>query len=352
MKSKRWVACLALASLCYLPISAMATVNYTVKRGDTLWSIAAQHRVKHASVHQMIVAIQALNGPLMQNSTRINLGHSLILPSTLDEVRNALHPAANPANLASSASSASSVNTPAPAASTSTASVASVVPANVPVSAAQDAPETNPEGVAVPLSVAQTTNTATASSATGSVSANIAAMPTQSFPWGWTFLVVLLLSLAYLLWYRKLHAVIPEEIRRFAALRLGISSHRHEHIVRKYKTRHFKESTEPTVNSTVNSTSNPAEDQITHSSADAMAGAMIEMAEKNYDGAERLLQAAVTQDPENLELRLKLLELYMTTDNRSGFKKEAEQIETRVPENSPIWHQVRGMYLNQWAYEA
>ena len=195
----------------------------------------------------------------------------------------------------------------------------------------------------------------------------VSASPTNPaparFPWGWACLVVLLLALAYLIWQRKLSGNLPSDIKKLAALRLGISSKRHEpSTITRYKTRRFKEgldlspdqdfglSAEEYSNSHSPYPTHPA--SFSHQSAEAMASAMIDIAEKNYDGAERLLKSAITQDQNNLELRVKLLELYMTTNNQTAFKKESEQVEHMVPENSPVWHQVRGMYLNQWAYDA
>ena len=312
---------LVLSILIALPLSSMATVNYVVKRGDSLWSVAAQHRpTPHVSVHETIRAIQAMNGPLMQDSSSIQVGQNLVLPSTLAELKSALSPQA-PVSVPEPGNA--NINT-------------NIVQAPSTQQIAQQA--LGP----VPLSISQSP----AQSAVQSPSS--AASSAANFPWGWSLIIVILLALAYLLWHRKWQGVFPEEIKRLAALRLGISSRRQEPVITRYKTRHFKEalSTEQNFQEI-----NP-ESKFSHASAEAMASAMIDMAEMNYDGAERLLQNAISQDPENLDLRLKLLELYMTTDNRAAFKLEAEYVEQKVPENSPIWHQVRGMYLNQWAYDA
>ncbi len=348
MNCKRWIACTILLSVTALPLASIATISYVVKRGDTLWSIAAHHRPKQASVHQTISAIQALNGPLMANSSAIHTGQALMLPSNLIELKAALHPgpiSAQPAGLAP----ANAVVLPANISTTSQSATSEA--GQTQGSPLQ--PISNASNNLVPLSVNQQTTTPVITPViTPAGSQESTSAQTENFPWGWTVFTVLLLGLAYVLWHRKIQEALPEEIKRFAALRLGISSRRQEPVVTKYKTRHFKESLSASSEPPVDSIDFNREDNFAHDSADAMAGAMIDMAEMNYDGAERLLQGAIEKDPENIELRLKLLELYMATDNQIAFKKEAEQVERKTPENSPIWHQVRGMYLNQWAYDA
>jgi len=366
------IAVLAIVLPLSIPISAIATVNYgPVKKGETLWSIAKTHRPKHVSIHQMMQAIQNLNGPLMQDSQAIHQGQTLILPENIQEVRSALHPvtASSPTSpVVSPAVNPSAQLAQAPASNTPAANTVITNPAN-PMpnlttananTASSTVSNTVPAAPALSISTLSNSNPANSSPINSTNTANPAP---SSFPWGWASVVVLLLALAYLIWQRKLSGNLPSDIKKLAALRLGISSKRHEpSTITRYKTRRFKEgldlspdqdfglSPEEGFNQASPYSTHPA--SFSHQSAEAMASAMIDIAEKNYDGAERLLKSAITQDQNNLELRVKLLELYMTTNNQNAFKKESEQVEQMVPENSPVWHQVRGMYLNQWAYDA
>ena len=82
------------------------------------------------------------------------------------------------------------------------------------------------------------------------------------------------------------------------------------------------------------------------SEVDPLTEADVFMAYGRYEAAEERLNEAVQNDPERMELRAKLLELYHATQNKDAFESSAEDFYASLGGNeaeSPLWEKVVGM---------
>ncbi len=77
------------------------------------------------------------------------------------------------------------------------------------------------------------------------------------------------------------------------------------------------------------------------------------MSEGQFERAEHALLFAMRQDQNNLELRLKLLEVYADSNNKAAFDRQVEQLQKRglVVEGDPNWRIVRQLYVDTWVYD-
>lgn len=309
---------------------AFATKTYgPIKKGDSLWRIAVKNRpARTVSVHDMVLAIQKMNATALNGTSNLSVGDTLTIPATVAEVRTAITNAQTTSPAKKAAVTEEFVKTNA------APIVNKPVAFNKEVIGQTPAPTARPNATrAVETQVSPLVATQTATSNTG-------------FPWVWLWFVVLLIAGSYVAWSKIAKRSFADGEKGTAAARLGISIRRKAPCVTKYKTRRFqdKQSSDPQFK-TMNNTPFSAD------SADAIAGAMIDMAEDSNENAEAILQAALAKDTQNLEVRMKLLELYVQTNNRTAFKREADTIESMVPEHSAMWNTVRSMYLTKWAYD-
>jgi pilus assembly protein FimV len=78
---------------------------------------------------------------------------------------------------------------------------------------------------------------------------------------------------------------------------------------------------------------------------DPAAEADVYIAYGRYQQAESLINQAIEKDPDRLDLKLKLLEIYFTTRNLASFTALAEQLESAgAPEKDPqLWESVQSM---------
>lgn len=86
--------------------------------------------------------------------------------------------------------------------------------------------------------------------------------------------------------------------------------------------------------------------QAEDSEVDPLTEADVFMAYGRYEAAEERLQEAVNQDPDRGELRVKLLELYNTTKNKSAFESAAEDFYAALGDSAgsnPLWQKVVAM---------
>ena len=64
------------------------------------------------------------------------------------------------------------------------------------------------------------------------------------------------------------------------------------------------------------------------------------------------LMNLIEQDPNNVELRLKLLELLVRVGDQPSFDQESKYVlDNMVEAGSPMWSKIRGLYLNKWVYD-
>jgi len=86
--------------------------------------------------------------------------------------------------------------------------------------------------------------------------------------------------------------------------------------------------------------------QAEDSEVDPLTEADVFMAYGRYEAAEERLQEAISQDPARGELRVKLLELFSTTKNKTGFESSAEEFYATLgggAESDPLWQKVVSM---------
>jgi pilus assembly protein FimV len=77
---------------------------------------------------------------------------------------------------------------------------------------------------------------------------------------------------------------------------------------------------------------------------DPLAEADVYMAYRRYQQAEELLKGAIDQEPNRLELRLKLLEVFAAGENTEAFVSEAENFyNERGGRDNPLWEKVAAM---------
>ncbi len=78
---------------------------------------------------------------------------------------------------------------------------------------------------------------------------------------------------------------------------------------------------------------------------DPLTEADVFMAYGRYEAAEERILEAIKNDPDRQELRIKLLELYNTTKNKSAFESAAEELYTNLGNDasSPLWQKVVAM---------
>jgi pilus assembly protein FimV len=74
--------------------------------------------------------------------------------------------------------------------------------------------------------------------------------------------------------------------------------------------------------------------------SDPLAEAEFHSAYGLYDQAADLLNAALEAEPERMDLRRKLIEVYFSWDNRGGFQKAAEDYHERIDEGDQFWNKV------------
>ncbi|MDZ7663266.1 FimV/HubP family polar landmark protein [Thiohalophilus sp.] len=86
--------------------------------------------------------------------------------------------------------------------------------------------------------------------------------------------------------------------------------------------------------------------QTEDSEVDPLTEADVFIAYGRYEAAEERLQEAIEQEPGRKELKLKMLELYNTTQNASAFENLAEEFYASLggeAESDPMWEKVVGM---------
>lgn len=330
----------ALAIVIAVPALAMKTYG-PVKRGDSLWNIAVKNRpARTVSVQEMVHAIEKLNPTAFRGrgATSLKVGATLMVPTTAEEVTKALHPsvieqAKAPAKTPVATEAAVK---PLPTSQTiETTTLSTTSQKKIPLTVTQGPSAQQSAESSKALQLNQEATQAATQSSDGGV------------PWSWLWFIICVIGAAYFFWYRRYHDSLRQSINKgLAAARLGISGHRRTPVVNRYKTRRFKDKDAMSNHfQAVNKT------PFSHSSADALAAATIDMAELEYTTAEQNLRSAILKDKKNVELRMKLLELYVKTNNRIAFKRESDALEHFVSDDSSAWSQVRAMYLNQWAYD-
>ena len=92
MSAKRLIKTVMIGLICLIPFSAFALTGYTVKSGDSLWRIASKNKPSQVSTANMIVAIKGLNQESYPsiNDNIVQSGQPLTLPTSSSEVSDAI----------------------------------------------------------------------------------------------------------------------------------------------------------------------------------------------------------------------------------------------------------------------
>lgn len=342
--------------------SAMTSVG-PIQRGDSLWGVAQHHRISGVSMSQMISAIKALN-PSAFNNGQLQVGVTLQVPTTQTEVQESMNGgvSSNPQQ------QVATVVTPAPSVPQATGNSApnsgmsntggATWPSMSSASGSSAATSGNgSNGIGMSSNPNASTNNSSTGTGTGTLSTAVnntpAAAPTPaasstataanptgptSSLWSWIWFVLCLVLLG--LYLRSRMIVI--QLRRgqtIVAQRLG-AKHKEGGApaeVARYETLGMKRN--------VRSQPQSGEGRV-------IADVMIDIAEERYEAAEKKLINAIRQNKRSLDLRMKLLDLYIAMDNQNAFNKQAEYLlKHMVNENDEVWAQIRSMYLKKWVYD-
>jgi hypothetical protein len=365
---RRWKILSLLVLSASLGVSSLSFSYVTsdpIKAGDSLWRIAASHRIPHVSTAKMVRAIQALNPSSVK---KLHMGSTLKIPSSLDEVQSALalnerneknekkvdSDSANKTLVTPSANSSSApVTKNLPEASSASTSIINKAPATSALLKSNDvvpadpskANQNNLTQAATPRQTTQlmspvvlaTQPASTQVSAVSAISSQNEVVKTSSF-WAWVWFAGLLAALAFG-WRNRFRLFSRlQGGKDIAARRLGL--HRTEHEQAFDTDVLWKKG-------------KPSYGEHPFKEGDSMAQAMIQMAEGEYLEAKKTLTEAVSRDPKNIELRMKLLENYVALNDRESFKRESDDLlENLMDEADPRWGKIKNMYLRKWAYDA
>lgn len=77
-----------------------------------------------------------------------------------------------------------------------------------------------------------------------------------------------------------------------------------------------------------------------------------DLQDKNYAAAEKKLLNAIRQEKTNLDLRIKLLEVYVAMNDPTEFNRQVEYLlKHLINEQDEAWLKIRELYLRTWVYE-
>jgi FimV-like protein len=334
-----------------LVASAEAYTTYgPVKRGETLWSIAKKTRPNHrVGVYTMMQAIEKLNPTAFDdlNKGTLHVGAKLQIPSNITELRAVLHGDAS-TNTASSTSSETqpAASTTASASSDEATAVTPTAPAAPAAKAsnnsqqlqaakqAQAAAEAQAAGLQTQIQTLQTQVTQLQGQLQQSQqtatelqqSNNQLQSQTSGFPWASLWFVLFVITGGYIVWQSRGRPQFKSTPERLEP-KSGDEHLADDAILEEYE-------------------------QVDGQNGSAIANAMIAMAEGDYKGAKRMLLNAIRKDHDNIELRMKLLEVYTHLNDRDAFNAESDyMLKNLINENDDAWKAVRAMYLKKWVYD-
>ena len=353
--------CVALGVSLLLSGPASAMTTYTVKRGDSLWGIAARHRPSHkVSVPNMIKAIQKLNSDsLPEGSINIHPGENLQVPSTLAEVQQALGGKAASSQTESVKSAATKAaqnggknHTPPfrehPHSTPAQANQDVVNQLRALATQAQKAVmQAKQENAELTSQLQQSQKQA--AELKGQVN-NLQGK--GHFPWAWLWFILFVIAVG-VFWYQQKKRDAGTG-RGAAASRLGLGtgnpSPKKARRMNMHDYTNLSEELQsyPVQAGDVVKPREPEHEEV----MDSMMQIDVEIAQGNYSAAERLIKGVLGKDKSNVPYRMKLLELYAMMDNKREFNKVSEyMLKHLVSEQSEEWKKVRKMYLQTWVYD-
>ena len=348
--------CVALGMSLLLSGPASAMTIYTVKRGDSLWGIAASHRPSHkVSVPKMIKAIQKLNDDtLPQGSTNIHAGENLQVPTTLAEVQQALGGKAAPAQTGQAATTHTPNKTHTPPFREH--------PHSTPAQANQDVVnQLRAVATQAQKAVMQAKQeNAGLTSQLQQSQKQVAELKGQlnnlqgkgHFPWAWLWFILFIISVG-VFWYQQKKRDAGTG-RGAAASRLGLGTgNPSPQKARRMNMHDYANLSEelqsyPVQEGEVVKPSEPEHEEVMES----MMQIDVEISQGNYSAAERRIKSVLSKEKTNVPYRMKLLELYTMMDNKREFNKVSEyMLKHLVSEQSEEWKKVRKLYLQTWVYD-
>lgn len=343
---------------------AFSYANYgPVKRGDNLWRIAMKHRPsKRTNVFEMIQAIRHLNPTAFRGAKGdiLKTGVDLKIPVTVDEIRSAAFPNnAKPIKTTKKpVESTKTVSTPVAVVAKKPTEVKPEIEyihqnqasAHQAVAAETQSTSTNKTQASTQLSGSQpmygntTKQTVSAEAATTDTAVPAAQKATEGHSfWSWVWFVVILGLLFYIFRNRTRLFASFQGGNDAAARRLGLN--RNEPSVQAYKTETLWADKKPSYAKKHEGSAGAGE-------GEAMAQAMIEMAEGRYSDAKETLLEAVSLDSHNLEFRMKLLDVFVALNDSDAYKRESDYLlEHMISEADPRWNRIRSTFLRKWAYD-
>lgn len=311
--------CLA-SSLLLFSLNALAINQYKVKSGNSLWGIAAETNPSSAvSIHQMIQAIKGLNledyPNIVNNVVRTN--QTLTIPTTEQEIKDGIsiyQASQTMGGYQPDLSAGQSTDSDKKSEDQSDKSLSSLERQN------QRLLDENHQ-----LRVAFKTFQDNANAEINALDKQlIAAENDTSESAAWALVIVLLILSLYLFY----------KTRQYRSL-LNQAEYQPSQNNADKKT-HSEDMVEPTLF---------ADDSGIINANEARVEAMIKMDEGDVQGAKSCLQSALNQHPDDVDIRLKLLEVYGSEKDIVSFNSEKDYLSAHLmPHDDERWHEVDKIY--------
>ena len=316
--------------------SAMAIQSYgPTKSGDTLWRIAQKNPLKtKVGIKQIVGSIKRLNAQMLQdNGGILPQGVLIKVPSTLADLKtNVVH---NPSNKPVVSHTDKTVVNKNIDANNDAAQLShgqklhfSSKPQPLDLKVVTASKKVHADAKAMPLT---TQVNHLAPKMVAKQGSEAPAIQTGFIPWAWLWFVVAL-AMGYL-WWRNRQVYQSSEVSDQSSAH---ETYRFDPMV----------SDEPLVQSPVKSKSSYQ--------GELLADVMINIAEGSFVAARSKLKVAIKKSPSDMNLRLKLLEVYVKMDDKSAFEGETDAIlELKlITKTDDAWGTIRSLYMKQWVYES
>ncbi|WP_119343025.1 type IV pilus assembly protein FimV [Facilibium subflavum] len=321
------LACFAKALLLFIlfgaSVSVFAITTYTVKPGDSLWKIASKNPIKNISNKDMVVAIKGINAkenPSI-NDNIININQKLLIPTTQAEVDDGLklyrlrhtqylkpQPATAPTQTTKTVTKTST-----PATNTSSNTVKENTSPNAPLTDISNNNESviPASGTIVPHADRNTNKTTIQEKEKSS----------NDLPWFIIFLVVIVILF---LWRRR--------IKRYKA----------NTSAKKMKDQFYQKDLsddKPQEKATLPLKAKAVDVKKVLQQADKL------IQDRDIQHAKAILQEALNHNSKNLDIRIKLLEVYGADGDAISFNSERDYLAANLlPYDDARWKEIDALY--------
>ncbi len=304
--------------------SSFALTGYTVRSGDSLWRIAINHKQSGVTTSNMVKAIQGLNVESHPNiiNNIVAKGQTLTLPTSSAEVKEAL-------TLLQEAQSAhlNTVKTP-PEETVKTEELKATSAETTPSITNKDTQEKNIEKLKAENSTLQQQYEIQKSDFNISIEKSVektqvlekeVSQEKENSHLGWGIAILFFIVLLYIWRKRRKNTQNPSaQLAKKRASGSGASNHIEPNFSP------YQENKIPSMN--VN---------------EALVEAMILLEEGSILDAKKCLQTTLDNYPENIDVRIKLLEVYGTENDEISFNSERDYLSAHLlAHDDPRWEEI------------